>query len=90
MLKAKREGSTRLEDGEDLPSRADTWASAHKPGSDPWTLNRNAHPLKTAEGRGSGEKGNASILTLKTLEDIEIITKQKLGRENPSGRTEIP
>ena len=45
----------------------------------PWTVSLKHAPitLKSAGGRGSREKRNAHIFTLKTVEDMEIITKYK-------------
>lgn len=45
---------------------------------------------KMQKEEGEGETRNANIFTLKTLEDTEMITKWKLGKENPCGLTEIP
>lgn len=41
----------------------------------PWALSLKCKPFKNAGGRGSREKRNASIFTMKTSEDTEITTK---------------
>lgn len=41
----------------------------------------NAHPLKNVGGRGWGEEKNAHIFTLESLENTDITTDEKLGKE---------
>lgn len=63
--------------------RAETWAALTSLVQTPETEAPNAHPLKNAGGRGWEEEKNAPILTRKTLEDTDITTDWKLGKENP-------